>query len=141
MTSLRNVKAKPSVSNSSVHKQRSVKDERRYCRVQRRRTAIRLENYATGKSRHKQISCCSDSFNPLLPVRNQAISFVASTRIARTEHHKVEQLYVNVIFLIYIVTCTPIARQRVDKHIPATKAHATIEEHQLLNSESVSTHY
>jgi hypothetical protein len=42
-------------------------------------------------------------------------------------------------FLYYIVTCIPVFRQRVGKHIPATYAHATKEGHPLLGNDSVNT--
>jgi hypothetical protein len=39
-----------------------------------------------------------------------------------------------------IVTCIPIARQRVGKHIPATQAHATVKGDPLLYKRLVNTH-
>jgi hypothetical protein len=39
-----------------------------------------------------------------------------------------------------IVTCIPIARQRVDKHIPATCVHATEEGLPLLGNGAVNMH-
>jgi hypothetical protein len=40
---------------------------------------------------------------------------------------------------IHNITCLPIARQRLGKHISATNAHATIEGYPLLSNESVNT--
>jgi hypothetical protein len=37
------------------------------------------------------------------------------------------------------VTCIPIARQRVSKHIPTTQAHATTGGHSLLGNEPVNS--
>jgi hypothetical protein len=39
-----------------------------------------------------------------------------------------------------IVTCTPIARQRIAKHISATNVNATIEGYPLLGNEPLNMH-
>jgi hypothetical protein len=35
-------------------------------------------------------------------------------------------IYIYIYIYMYIVTCIPIARQRIGKHIPATHVHITI---------------